>query len=131
MTMTIDSLAIDGARLIARLHELGATGRDETLGLCRLAGSDADKAGRDLLCRWLAQAGLTIEIDRIGNIHGIWEPEGASDDPLVMGSHIDTVINAGIYDGCYGVLAGLAVIEALQKAGLRPSRPLAVLFYVG
>jgi N-carbamoyl-L-amino-acid hydrolase len=129
MTQAIDTLAIDDARLIARLHELGATGRDETLGLCRLAASDADKAGRDLLCRWLAQAGLRIEIDRIGNIHGIWEPEGASGDPLVMGSHIDTVINAGIYDGCYGVLAGLSVIEALQRAGLRPSRPLAVVAY--
>ena len=129
MTQAIDTLAIDDARLIARLHELGTTGRDGTLGLCRLAASDADKAGRDLLCRWLAQAGLRIEIDRIGNIHGIWEPEGASGDPLVMGSHIDTVINAGIYDGCYGVLAGLSVIEALQRAGLRPSRPLAVVAY--
>jgi N-carbamoyl-L-amino-acid hydrolase len=43
-----------------------------------------------------------------------------------MGSHIDSVINAGIYDGCYGVLAGLEVIETLRAAGVTPGRPLAV-----
>lgn len=121
--------AINPARLIARLKELGAVGRDDAGRLCRLAASDADRAGRDLLCRWLAQAGLRIAVDRIGNIHGIWEPEGATGAPVVIGSHIDTVIDAGIYDGCYGVLAGLAVIEAMRAAGLRPSRPLAVAAY--
>ena len=91
-----------------------------------LAASDADRAGRDLLCAWMGDAGLTIEIDRIGNIYGIWSPDGASGDPLLMGSHIDTVINAGIYDGCYGVLAGLAVIEAMQTDTFTPSRPVAI-----
>lgn len=95
------TFAIDSARLLGRLQQLGATGRDEAGRLCRIAASDADKAGRDLLCNWLRQAGLRVEIDRIGNIHGIWEPEGASGNPVVMGSHIDTVIDAGIYDGCY------------------------------
>lgn len=123
------TIAIDGDRLIARLSELGATGRDAAGRLCRVAASDADRAGRDLLCGWLQQAGLRVKIDRIGNIHGIWELEGATGNPVVMGSHIDTVIDAGIYDGCYGVLAGLAVIEAMQAAGLRPSRPLAVVAY--
>lgn len=117
---------INGGRLIARLRELGATGRDPQGQLSRVAATDADRAGRDLLCRWLGEAGLRIEIDRIGNIFGIWEPVGASGDPLVIGSHIDTVINAGIYDGCYGVLSALAVIEALQAAGISPVRPIAV-----
>lgn len=117
---------IDGARLVARLHELGAVGRDGEGRLCRVAATDADKAGRDLLCDWLAQAGLTVMIDRIGNIYGLWSPDGAAGDPVMMGSHIDSVIDAGIYDGCYGVLAGLSVIEAMQAAGTRPARPLAV-----
>ncbi|MGZ9719354.1 Zn-dependent hydrolase [Rhizobium miluonense] len=123
------TIAIDAARLLARLKELGATGRDEAGRLCRIAASDADRAGRNLLCGWLRQAGLRIEIDRIGNIYGIWEPDGVSGNPMVMGSHIDTVIDAGIYDGCYGVLSGLAVIEAMQQAGLRPSRPLTVVAF--
>lgn len=123
------TLAIDAERLIGRLQQLGATGRDEAGRLCRIAASDADKAGRDLLCDWLAGAGLRIAIDRIGNIHGIWEPEGAAGDPVVIGSHIDTVIDAGIYDGCYGVLAGLSVIEAMQAADHRPTRPVAVIAF--
>lgn len=123
------NVAIDGARLVERLKMLGETGRDEAGRLCRLAASDADKEGRDLLCRWLKDAGLRVEVDRIGNIHGIWQPDGVCGNPVVMGSHIDTVIDAGIYDGCYGVLSGLAAIEAVQQAGLRPSRPLAVVAY--
>lgn len=123
------SIAIDSARLMARLEELGTTGRDETGRLCRVAATDADRAGRDLLCGWLNDAGLRIEIDRIGNIYGIWEPRGVSGHPVVIGSHIDSVIDAGIYDGCYGVLSGLAVIEAMQQAGLHPARPLAVVAF--
>ena len=118
--------AIDADRLLRRLDQLGATGRDAQDRLCRVAATDADKAGRDLFCGWARDAGLQVEIDRIGNIYAIWAPEGAVGDPVLMGSHIDTVIDAGIYDGCYGVLSGLAVVEALQAAGARPSRPLAV-----
>ena len=121
--------SIDAHRLIERLHRLGATGRDAAGRLCRVAATDADKAGRDLLCSLLRQAGLRIEVDRIGNIYGIWEPVGVSGDPVVIGSHIDTVIDAGIYDGCYGVLSGLAVIEAMQATDIRPRRPLALVAF--
>ncbi|MEO1975126.1 MAG: Zn-dependent hydrolase [Paracoccaceae bacterium] len=120
---------LNAEKLLSQLRRLGATGRDAEGRLSRLAASDADKAGRDLLCGWLSEAGLRVEVDRIGNIHGIWHPEGARGAPVMMGSHIDTVIDAGIYDGCYGVLAGLAVIEALMTEGARPSRPLAVVAF--
>jgi N-carbamoyl-L-amino-acid hydrolase len=123
------SVSVDAGRLLGRLQELGRVGRDAAGRLCRLAATDADREGRDRLCGWMRQADLRIEIDRIGNIYGIWEAEGASGSPLVMGSHIDTVIDAGIYDGCYGVLAGLAAIEAMQAANRRPARPLAVVAY--
>lgn len=122
---------IDGARLTERLDQLGATGRDADGRLTRLAGSDADKEGRDLLCRWLGEAGLDAMIDRVGNIYAIWTPPGASGDPVLLGSHIDTVIDAGIYDGCLGVLAGLAVIEAMQAAGVRPRRPVGLAAFTG
>ncbi|WP_289627168.1 M20/M25/M40 family metallo-hydrolase, partial [Escherichia coli] len=46
--------------------------------------------------------------------------------PLMIGSHIDTVVNAGAFDGCYGVLSGLAVVRAFRKAGIKPSRPITV-----
>ena len=120
-------LSIDAERLLGRLRDLGRIGRDADARLVRLAGSDADRAGRDALVSWLTEAGLTIAVDRIGNIFGIWT-DGAhsSEAPVLLGSHIDTVIDAGIYDGCYGVLSGLEVVETLRAAGFVPARPIAV-----
>ncbi|RUU78100.1 Zn-dependent hydrolase [Mesorhizobium sp. M7A.F.Ca.MR.362.00.0.0] len=120
-------IAIDAQRLLGRIRELGAVGRDGEDRLIRLAASDTDRQGRDLFVGWLRQAGLDVAIDRVGNIFGIWQsPENAGQAPLLIGSHIDTVIDAGIYDGCYGVLAGLEVIETLKASGLSPSRPIAL-----
>ncbi|RWN40878.1 MAG: Zn-dependent hydrolase [Mesorhizobium sp.] len=120
-------IAIDAQRLLGRIRELGAVGRDGEDRLIRLAASDTDKQGRDLFVGWLRQAGLDVAIDRVGNIFGIWQsPDNRELAPLLIGSHIDTVIDAGIYDGCYGVLAGLEVIETLKASGLSPSRPVAV-----
>jgi len=119
--------SIDASRLLGRLAELGAIGRDADGRLVRLAASDADKLGRDHLVAWIEAAGLELAIDRIGNIFGIWMPDGTRDRaPLLLGSHIDTVIDAGIYDGCYGVLSALEVIETLKASGFAPSRPIAV-----
>ena len=116
-------LSIDSARLLARLRQLGNTGRNSAGQLTRLAASDEDKLGRDLLVSWLREAGLSVSVDAIGNIFGIWEAGASTEQAaLMIGSHIDTVVNAGIYDGCYGVLAALAVIETLQRCGARPSR---------
>lgn len=120
-------LSIDATRLLGRLRELGDIGRDGDGRLTRLAASDAERQGRDRFVAWLEAAGLGVAVDRIGNIFGIWSPEGIADrPPLMLGSHIDTVINAGIYDGCYGVLAGLEVIETLKSSGYIPARPIVV-----
>ncbi|RUX55699.1 Zn-dependent hydrolase [Mesorhizobium sp. M7A.F.Ca.CA.002.09.1.1] len=120
-------IAIDAQRLLGRIRELGAVGRDVEGRLTRLAASDTDRQGRDLFVGWLRQAGLDVAIDRVGKIFGIWQsPENTGQAPLLIGSHIDTVIDAGIYDGCYGVLAGLEVIETLKATGFSPSRPVAV-----
>jgi N-carbamoyl-L-amino-acid hydrolase len=116
--------SIDAERLLGRIRALGQIGRDGDGRLNRLAGSDADRQGRDQLVGWMTQAGLAIAVDRIGNIFGIWNPGDAA--PVMIGSHIDSVIDAGIYDGCYGVLAGLEVVETLKSAGLVPARPIAV-----
>jgi N-carbamoyl-L-amino-acid hydrolase len=119
--------SINAERLIGRIRELGDIGRDAEGRLTRLAGSANDKAGRDRLVGWVEAAGLEVAIDRIGNIFGIWRGEGnAGHAPLMLGSHIDTVINAGIYDGCYGVLAALEVIETLKDLGVTPARPIVV-----
>lgn len=123
--MVLPTIAED--RLLGRLKELGTVGRGQDGRLTRLAASDADKDGRDLLVGWLKAADLAVRVDRIGNVFGIWQTEAnATDAPLMLGSHIDTVINAGIYDGCYGVLSGLEVIQTLREAGFQPKRPVAI-----
>jgi len=121
------NLSINADRLHKRIYELGQIGRDEENKLIRLAASETDKVGRDKVVTWMKDAGLEIKVDRIGNIFGVWsEPESENQQPVLIGSHIDTVINAGIYDGCYGVLAGVEVIKTLREAGFTPSRPLAI-----
>jgi N-carbamoyl-L-amino-acid hydrolase len=120
-------LSIDADRLVGRIQDLGRIGRGDDGKLTRLAASEADKAGRDQFVAWLRAAGLDVRCDRVGNLFGVWrEPENADGAAILVGSHIDSVIDAGIYDGCYGVLAGLEAIETLRASGFKPTRPVAV-----
>ncbi len=126
--MNSANLTIDIDRLIRRLEELGNVGGLEGGGCCRLALSDEDRQGRDLVTGWMRELGLEVSLDGIGNVLGV--RTGSEDGPPVMiGSHIDTVRTGGIYDGCLGVLAGLEVIETLNNAGIETKRPLAVAFF--
>lgn len=123
-------LSIKGNRLLERIASLGAIGKDEDGKRTRLAASDPEKAGRDAVVGWMRDADLNVVVDRIGNVFGIWETlENKNEAPLMIGSHIDTVINAGQYDGCYGVIAGIEVIKTLKEDGYTPSRPIAVVAF--
>ncbi|GEJ58906.1 Zn-dependent hydrolase [Anaeromyxobacter diazotrophicus] len=119
---------IDGERLSRRLAELARHGALPGGGVCRLALTDEDKAGRDQVVRWMRELGLTVTVDGIGNAVGI--RKGQEDGPPVMvGSHIDTVRTGGPYDGNLGVMAGLEVVAALNDAKVVTRRPLAVAFF--
>jgi N-carbamoyl-L-amino-acid hydrolase len=123
----VEQLSVDRARLLERLDALADIGAIPGGGSCRLALTDEDRAGRDLVVSWMQDLGLRVGIDAIGNVVGTWDVgEGA---PVMTGSHIDTVRTGGRYDGNLGVLAGLEVVETLMRAGLRPSRPIAVAFF--
>ncbi len=122
-------VAIDAQRLQDRLAALsGIGGIQGTTGSSRLAFTDADRQGRDLVITWMEDLGLQISTDAIGNVVAVLE--GTEDLPPVMaGSHIDTVATGGRYDGNLGVLAGLEVIETVVAAGIRTRHPLAVAFF--
>lgn len=120
------ALTIDASLLHTQLAELARLGADPTGGRTRVAFTPADQAGRDQLCAWMRDLDLQVQVDAIGNIFATMPGSDASLAPLMIGSHIDTVINAGAYDGCYGVLAGLAVIRAWRVAGVQPVRGLVV-----
>ena len=125
----LTDLRVDGARLLRRLDELAQIGRIEgTEGCARLALTDEDRAGRDLVVAWMTDLGLELVVDGIGNVVAVLA--GREDGPPVMtGSHIDTVATGGRYDGNLGVLAGLEVLETLLDHGITPRRPLAVAFF--
>lgn len=120
-------IQVNGQKIISRIHELGQLGIDEQGRRTRLAASDTEKQGRDLVVSWMKEAGLKVVVDYIGNIFGIWETEENKNEKTVMtGSHIDTVINAGRYDGCLGVISGIEVIQAMKEAGVKTKHPLVV-----
>jgi len=120
----VTQLRISGKRLQERIHALAAIGNTGDGGCCRLALTDEDKEGRDLVVNWMNDLGLVVEIDAIGNVFGTWKVGAGA--PVMTGSHIDTVRTGGIYDGNLGVIAGLEVIETLQSAGVEPQRPITV-----
>jgi len=119
---------IDLPRLLDRIARLGQVGAIEGGGVSRLALSEEDRLGRDLVCEWMRELGLAVSVDRIGNVVGVRAGREAG-PPVMTGSHIDTVRTGGRYDGNLGVLAGLEVMAALDDAGIVTRRPLAVAFF--
>lgn len=120
-------IRVNGKRLLQRLFDLADIGAIDGGGCARLALTDADKAGRDLVVEWMKDLDLEISVDVVGNVVGVWNV--GSGMPVMTGSHIDTVRTGGKYDGNYGVLAGLEVIQSCQEQGLVPLHPLAVAFF--
>lgn len=120
--------SISQAHLLGNIEALAQIGAIEGGGCARLALTDQDKAGRDLVVRWMKALGLQVSIDAIGNVIGL-RPGREDLPPVMTGSHIDTVRTGGRYDGNYGVLAGLEVVRALNEARVETRRPLAVAFF--
>jgi beta-ureidopropionase / N-carbamoyl-L-amino-acid hydrolase len=118
---------VDTLRLLRNLNDLGKIGRREGLkGVTRLALSEQDGKARDLLVSWMEDEDLAVAVDPIGNIFGLRDGTVPGLKPVLMGSHIDTVIDAGIYDGAYGVLSALEVIRRLNEEGVETRHPLGV-----
>lgn len=114
--MTATQLAINGPRLMDQLKQLAEIGLTETKACCRLALTDDDKRGRDLVVHWMTELGMTVTVDPVGNIFGVRAGSRPDLAPVMTGSHIDTVRTGGAYDGNYGVLAGLEVVATLNEA---------------
>ncbi|MBL8674013.1 MAG: Zn-dependent hydrolase [Rhodospirillales bacterium] len=122
----IGNLAINGDRLWASLMELAEIGGTEKGGVCRIALTDLDRQGRDLFVRWCREAGCEIRVDKVGNIFARRPGRDPSRPPIMTGSHLDTQPTGGKFDGCYGVMAGLEVIRALNDHGYETEAPIEV-----
>jgi N-carbamoyl-L-amino-acid hydrolase len=119
---------LSARHLFDTLDELALIGAIDGGGCARLALTDEDKAGRDLVVGWMKALGLAVRIDAIGNVIGL-RAGRENIAPVMTGSHIDTVRTGGRYDGNYGVLAGLEVVRALNAANVTTRRPIAVAFF--
>jgi N-carbamoyl-L-amino-acid hydrolase len=122
-------LSINGERLWRSLMELAKIGATAKGGVCRLALTDLDRQGRDLVVGWGREAGLEITVDKIGNVFMRRRGRDNSLAPIVTGSHIDTQPTGGKFDGNYGVLAGLEVVRTLNDRGIETLRPIEVAFW--
>lgn len=130
----MSELDIDADRLYASLASLGEIGayHDEKSGLTgvnRLALTAADGAGRSHVVERMKALGLSVSVDRIGNVYARREGLRPELSPVMMGSHIDSVETAGRFDGCLGVLGGLEVVATLNDQSLRTLRPVVVAFF--
>lgn len=108
---------MNAAEVIARCRELAQI-TDVPGETTRLFLSEATKDAHRLLTRWMRAAGLQVQTDDVGNLRGFRAGPAAASPMLLMFSHLDTVPNAGAFDGCLGVLASLAVIEQLRNTPL-------------
>ncbi|GGX80181.1 Zn-dependent hydrolase [Streptomyces minutiscleroticus] len=127
------ALDIDAERLLRRIEELGRIGADPaTGGITRTGFSAADREARAYLMDEARAAGLFPAVDAAGNIVVRRRHTGqhtADRQVLMMGSHLDTVVDGGRLDGAYGVLAALEVLQTLVESGVGlRHEPVAVAF---
>jgi allantoate deiminase len=123
MTDTLDVETL-GARAETMIEALAAISA-EPHRLVRLYLSSEHRRAADLVARWMGELGLEVSEDALGTVRGRWRgrqegtPGANATQRLLIGSHIDTVIDAGKYDGPFGVIAGLVAVEHLRRMGRR------------
>jgi allantoate deiminase len=113
------------AEVMARAAALGGISEESHRLTRRFATPALVRAG-ELVAGWMEEAGMTVRHDGVGNVIGRL---GAGDRPLVLGSHLDTVPDAGRFDGALGILAGIAVVERLAEQGDSLVRPIEVVAF--
>lgn len=116
-------IRINLERLKEDIESLSRIGRDPKGGITRPSFSKADLEARDWLKEKIKSAGLTLREDGAGNIFGRMEAEGKT---IMAGSHIDTVLNGGMFDGSVGVLSALECLRRIKEENLHLSKPLEV-----
>ena len=121
-----ENLRIDSARLWDSLMEIAKIGPGIAGGNNRQTLTDDDAKGRALFQTWCEAAGMTMGVDRIGNMFATRAGEDPDAAPVYMGSHLDTQPTGGKYDGVLGVLGALEAVRTMNDLGIRTKHPIVV-----
>ncbi|WP_037313913.1 Zn-dependent hydrolase [Ruegeria halocynthiae] len=121
-----NALEINPDRLWDTLLVSAQIGPGKAGGLSRLTLSDDDKIMRDKFVHWCKEAGCKVSVDQVGNIFARREGQDPDLAPVMVGSHLDTQIAGGKYDGILGVLSGLEIIRTLNDRNIETKRPIEV-----
>jgi len=124
-----DSDGISGLRLANRLGELSKIGLTNDNGSNRPGFSLGEKEAKELIKKWMNQAGLSVSEDGAGNVFGRLAGKNNTVPAILSGSHVDSVPNGGHFDGPLGVLSALEVVEAWRETGYVPEKPFEVVIF--
>jgi ureidoglycolate amidohydrolase len=127
MSIANTQLTIDG--LMAELMALAKISEADPPVVTRVVFGEADMRARAYVKGLCEAAGLKVTHDAVGNTFARWQGSDPSLAPVGTGSHIDAIPNAGLYDGCVGVLGGLEAIRVLKKLGFKPRRSIELVIF--
>lgn len=113
-----------------RLHHLSQFGALPGGGITRFALGPEEAAATSAVAGWMAEAGLEVRRDAVGNLFGRLEGRRAG-PPVLAGSHLDSVPSGGNYDGPAGVLTALEAVQSLREAGRVPELSIEVVSFIG
>ena len=120
---------VDGGRLWRRLSELAEIGKREEGGVARLSFTPEERAAKDLVASYMREAGLAVHEDAAGNLFGRREGRDPGAPAVLVGSHVDSVMGGGDFDGPLGVLGGIEVLQTMDEEGVAPERPVEVVAF--
>jgi len=120
---------ISPQRVESRIEELSKISESDGDGVTRRALTKEDKAALELVSSWMKEAGMNVHLDAAGNLIGRTNGEYRHKQPIVLGSHIDSVENGGKYDGAIGVIGGIEVVQHMKDEELPLTRPVEVIAF--
>jgi N-carbamoyl-L-amino-acid hydrolase len=131
ITAEPSNVTINQRRLLRDLNAISRIGIGDRGSVTRLVFSIKELRSRQLLIHLMRQAGLQIEVDRIGNIFGRLNAAGPHAPAVLAGSHLDTVPHGGKFDGTMGVIGALEAIRTLKERKVSLRSALEVVCFVG
>ena len=117
---------INKDRLWNNLMTVGEIGKHPDGGITRLAFTKEDRQAISVVGALMKEAGLAVREDEVGNLIGRREGENPNAPAVLIGSHLDSVFNGGVFDGSLGVLAGIEVLQTMQENGISTKHPIEV-----